>query len=80
MKFKVLRDGKVTDSHPFSWPCQSCGMTVSGALKTRPRSAGKGLRTVVGTFKEVDTDTLKIKSIQTKAGPLTIVSKHLPNV
>lgn len=80
MKFKVLRGSTVVDGYAFSWPCQSCGMTVSGALKTRPRSAGKGLRTVVGTFKEVDTDTFKVKSIQTKAGPLTIVSKHLPNV
>lgn len=80
MKFKKLDyygtnviEGKYED-----WPCQSCGMTVSGQLKRKPTSAGKGLRTVIGTFTETDTPTLKIKSIQTKAGPLTIISKHLP--
>lgn len=89
MEFKSIDwYGNVITNHtstnqfnPASWPCNSCGVTLSGPPKGHVVSAGKGIHMLPGyaAKKELDTPSKKIKVIQTKAGPMTIITKHIPN-
>lgn len=75
MKF-LSWDGKVVKPGSYQ-PCNCCGLSLSKPTKNAPRSALKGLRVMEGVqLRDKDTPTFKIKGLATKAGPLTIVSKH----
>lgn len=82
MKFKSIDwSGNVITNDTTAWPCSSCGVTLSPPPKGHVVGAGKGIRMIPGyaAKKELDTPSKKIKVIQTKAGPMTIITKHIPN-
>lgn len=55
-------------------PCNCCGTRCSKEIKPHE---GITLRPGMKVRKEIDTPTLKIKNISTKAGPISVITGHV---
>lgn len=61
-----------------NWACSSCGTTYD-ATPPKRINAGRGIRIIPGYVypRTLKSSNLKVAVLETKAGPLTIVTRHV---